>query len=324
MFVIADHIPGESLDRQRLAEADEGLRREFFSQLIDILIELRSLEFSSTGSLRPASDHGLQSVLGPTMSMTATLLGLPPQPSFRSAREYMQNQFRLISRTLSSPVRDYTADDIKEEMFALHGTERVVNRVLDPQLESGPFILNHADLRAPNIIVDENLQIQGIIDWEFASTVPLQFFTPPSWITGYGAAGTDTAVSAEFRNVIEQKSQSNARCDRLRREWYPESETWDSSKHVNVAFCIAHVLRWPTELTEIFFDFLAEKPSERSIEDMISDFFTEHHELAQEVQRRAEHCRRYTEYLKKSGLYETEVDRLLAASQQLKEKWGWH
>jgi hypothetical protein len=42
-----------------------------------------------------------------------------------------------------------------------------------------------------------------------------------------------------------------------------------------------------------------------------------------EVQRRAEHCERYTEYLMKNGLYETEVDKLLAASKALKAKWGW-
>ena len=76
---------------------------------------------------------------------------------------------------------------------------------------------------------------------------------------------------------------------------------------------------------DIFYDFLAEKLTDDDLDDVISDFFSEHQTLALKVQRQAEQCERYTQYLKKkkNGLYETEVDKLLAVSKALKVKWDW-
>lgn len=45
MYLIADLIPGEPLDRKLLMEAEEEQRRNFYSYLIDVLAELRKLEF---------------------------------------------------------------------------------------------------------------------------------------------------------------------------------------------------------------------------------------------------------------------------------------
>lgn len=92
----------------------------------------------------------------------------------------MAYQFGLISGFFSPPVSNHTVDDIKQEIFALHGIERIFNQVINPQLDKGAFVLNHLDLRGPNIIVDKNLPIQDIVNWEFAHTVPRQVFTPPS------------------------------------------------------------------------------------------------------------------------------------------------
>ena len=56
---------------------------------------------------------------------------------------------------------------------------------------------------------------------------------------------------------------------------------------------------------------------------MISEFFDDHPALASEADRRAEQCERYTQYLKSHDLYETDLDKLLAESKALKEKYGW-
>jgi hypothetical protein len=82
-------------------------------------------------------------------------------------------------------------------------------------------VLTHTDLRPTNIIVDENLQIQGIIDWEWASTVPRQFFLPPTWIAGCTA---DMVFGVEFR--IEYRwlrdvlrADTSEHCRQLALEW---------------------------------------------------------------------------------------------------------
>ncbi|KAK2469515.1 hypothetical protein H9L39_18786 [Fusarium oxysporum f. sp. albedinis] len=324
MFLIADVIPGEPLDKKLLIEAEEEHRRNFYSQLIDILTELRQLEFPLIGSLMPNPDGSPQPVLGPVISMSAATLRLPPQSSFASAKKYMTYQFSLVSGFFSPPVSNYTVDDIKQEIFALHRMERIFHQVIDPQLDKGPFVLNHLDLRGPNIIVDKNLQIQGIIDWEFTNTVPRQVFTPPSWITGHDSIKTNKQMHAEFRSVLDENSKVNSLCDQLRREWYGQLAAGKSKiDQTDMAFCVAHVLRRPADATEIFGDFFAQKLSDKNLDDMVSEFFNENQAAALEAQRRAEQCERYTQYLRENGLYETEMDKLLAESKALKAKWGW-
>lgn len=115
----------------------------------------------------PNPDDQLNPRLGPVTSMAIAAFRLTPQQTFASAREYMIHQFNLIADWFSEPVSKHPVDDIKEELFALHNIEPIFHEIIDPQLDKGPFVLSHMDLRSPNMIVDENLQIHGIIDWEF-------------------------------------------------------------------------------------------------------------------------------------------------------------
>ncbi|RTE81738.1 hypothetical protein BHE90_003738 [Fusarium euwallaceae] len=319
-FLIVDAIQGEPLDKKHLIGAEEEHRRKFFSQLIDILAELRQQEFPLMGSLMPNPDGSPKPILGPVMSMSAATLRLPSQSTFSSARKYMKYQFDLISGLFSPPVSNHTVDDIKQEIFSLHCMEGIFDQVIDTQLDKGPFVLNHLDLRGPNIIVDKNLRIQGIVDWEFAHTVPRQVFTPPSWITGHDSIDTNKGMHTEFRSVLEENSQANSLWEQLGREWYGTDKSKDQT---DMAFCVAHVLRRPADATEIFEDFFAHKLLDKSFDDSVSDFFNNNQQAALEAQRRAEQCESYTQYLKDNGLYETETDKLLAESKALKAKWGW-
>lgn len=322
-FLIVDVIRGEPLDKKLLIEAEEEHRRNFFSQLIDILAELRQLEFSSIGSLMPNPDGSPHPVLGPVLAMSAATLRLPPQSRFDSARKYMAYQFGLVSGFFSPPVSNHTVDDIKQELFALHCIERIFGQVIDPQLDKGPFVLNHLDLRRPNIIVDKSLRIQGIVDWEFAHTVPLQVFTPPSWITSHDSVDANKQMHAEFRSVLDENPKASCLWEQLGKEWYGQLADGKTKDHTDMAFCVAHVLRRPADATEIFEDFLAEKFLDKTLDDSVSEFFIENPAAALEAQRRAEQCERYTEYLSENGLYETKADKLLAESKALKAKWGW-
>ncbi len=324
MYLIADFIPGEPLDKKLLVEASQEHRRNFYSGLIDVFTELRRLEFPLIGSLMPDPYSSPDPVLGPVISMSAATLRRPPQRTFASAKDYMTYQFSLISAFFSPPVCDHTVDDIKQEVFALYGMEPMFRQIIDPQLDKGPFVLNHLDLRNTNIVVDENLRIQGIIDWEFTSTVPRQVFTPPSWITGHDSIRTNKQMHVEFRDVLDEKSRTSSACERLRREWYGQLDTGISDiDQMDMAFCVAHILRRPTDVTDIFYEFFANKLSDDDLDATVSEFFNKHQSLASEVQRRTEQCERYTRYLRTNGLYETKLDKLFAESKALKEKWGW-
>jgi len=324
-FLITDFISGRPLNKKLLNEASEEHRRNFYSGLIDVFAELRRLEFPLVGTLMPNPNGSPDPVLGPVISISAATLRLPPRQTFASANDYMAHQFGLVSAFFSRPVCDLSVDDIKQEVFALHGLEPIFHQIIDPQLDKGPFVLNHMDLRSANIIVDESLRIQGIIDWEFTSTVPRQVFTPPSWITGHDSIDkTNKQLHAEFRDVLDEKSRSNSACDQLRKEWYGQLDAGKSEDIVQTdrAFCVAHVLRRPTDVTDIFYEFFA-KLSDEDLDVAMSGFFDNHQSLASEVQHRVEQCERYAEFLKTNRLYETELDKLLAKAKELEAKWGW-
>lgn len=55
-------------------------------------------------------------------------------------------------------------------------------RWFDPAFDNGPFVLSHGDLEMYSLLVNENLDILAVLDWEWSCVVPLQFFSPPTWI----------------------------------------------------------------------------------------------------------------------------------------------
>lgn len=88
-------------------------------------------------------------------------------------------------------------------------------------------------------------------------------------------------------------------------------------------FSVAHVLRRPGELVGIFCNFFSQKLSDKPLDDIISEFSSEHPELVLKAQHRMEHCERYTQYLNENGLYDIATHRLFAELKALREKWGW-
>ncbi|RUS14490.1 hypothetical protein BC937DRAFT_93741 [Endogone sp. FLAS-F59071] len=50
----------------------------------------------------------------------------------------------------------------------------MVTTFVDYDHDLGPFPLMHSDFNSQNILIDDECNIVGVIDWEWSSTVPLQ------------------------------------------------------------------------------------------------------------------------------------------------------
>ena len=101
----------------------------------------------------------------------------------------------------------------------------------------GPFVLSHLDLRWPNIIVDDDLDILAVIDWEWTGSIPRQLFTPPSWIAGqeppFVTGDEYRAEFAHFREILLIKADTSDACHLLSEEW--DFELLSSTSHCRAA-----------------------------------------------------------------------------------------
>lgn len=296
-FLILDFIPGQSLTNRLLFESTVERRANFFSQLIEILVELRQTSFPALGSLMPGTDTGLPAV-GDLQSIPLDELRRSVPPT-TSVREYMESQLQIVSDTLAVPVADQAIDDMKLEAFAVHFMEKdLINT--GPDDEENGYPLYHSDLRLANIIVNDELQINGVIDWDDASTVPKQLFSPPPWISGVDDQSIMEfqLLHAEFRGILVAKSKTNSFCGEMLKQWYGET-----NGEPNKALYVAHIIRCPTELAEVVARLHKRLGLIGKLRTDIHAYYKSSIAVQEEVQKRAALCDEYTSYLKNRGLY---------------------
>ncbi|KAK7398510.1 hypothetical protein QQX98_012118 [Neonectria punicea] len=234
-FMILDHIKGQQLVERQLSTSSEEHRRRFYSELVDIFAQLRSLEFSAAGSLMPNPADESEPIVGDFMDIAINELQRESgckkrtQP-FTSAEAFIDYQYSILTdSTPSQPA--------------------VVKRPVHPI----PY-----DLRCSNIIVEDHLHIMGIVDWEFTGAVPLQFFTPPLWITGQARAGIffpwHDAIFQSFGAVLQAMSITTEACAQLVQEW-----NWNNQQ--NLVFPVVQILLEPDTLLRVYQSHLCDTSS---------------------------------------------------------------
>lgn len=179
--MISEFIPGNKLRLDHVKNTTKERRTRFFDDLIDVLVELRQLEFSAADSLMPNPDKECELILGGFLSMAINELQVDcgkkrSLVAFSSAEAFMDYQLAVVSDSCEVPSIALDQTVAEEELFMLDTLARRIPQLLNPQWSKGPFVLSHQDLICGNIIVDDDLHILGIIDWEFSGTVPLQYF----------------------------------------------------------------------------------------------------------------------------------------------------
>ncbi|KAF4219275.1 hypothetical protein CNMCM5878_003579 [Aspergillus fumigatiaffinis] len=163
-YILMEKLPGKSLGWS-LTTPEQ--RKKIISQLANIYVELRALPFDLMGSLeQPGSDH-----VGPFAKESLTdyvdsqmrLLG-----PFTSREEYIVSSIRLI---LDLIIRGEAYADRAIDAFLIHRfLLDAVSRIIPAEAEPNQFYLKHADDKGDHILVDDDYNITGVIDWEWAHT----------------------------------------------------------------------------------------------------------------------------------------------------------
>ncbi|KAK0624528.1 hypothetical protein B0T17DRAFT_243428 [Bombardia bombarda] len=297
------YIPGQSLDILAFRWKDITQKEYFYSQLIDIFAQLRQQQFPYAGSLMPDPDGGPIPLVGPLLSIQLNELQLQNrelsiQPArFASATDFAFHQYRLLDETYKLPAYKLSREVAELEIFGLEDLKTRLSGYIDDRL---PFVLTHVDLRPSNIIVDENLRIQGIIDWEWASTVPRQFFLPPTWLAGLPpdrVSGVEYRIEYRwFRDALQ--AGTSEPCRQLASEW-------DRKLPTRIDLPVAVTLRHHSCFVNAFYRGVFPKFYKSSREDEVNKFFERDGKDGQfslGAQQRLRDSEQYTHYLEENGL----------------------
>jgi hypothetical protein len=190
------NTPGLTPDMRPILDPDidEAKLEKLHRQVADILLQISQLELPLIGAL--AETNGWQwEVTQRPLSMPMNELvrtgTLPrsklPSSTFKASSDYLDSLAQLhidhlayqrndVIESKADCQRKYTA----RKLFQKLASER---KLVSERYDKGPFKFWCDDLRPSNILLDANLDIVAVIDWEFSYAAPNEFtFAPPWWL----------------------------------------------------------------------------------------------------------------------------------------------
>ena len=213
-FIIMDYIehhqnmsralldPKRSIDDRPVLDPNIAPEKlEFlYSQMANILLQLSSLNFPRIGSLGQAQEGDSVSVerrpLTVNMNELLVHTNMPPRflPSqtYNTANEWYGALTDMHMAQLALQYNDATEDD--DDVCDKYVARKLFRRLADANNlrphrgysgghSGSSFKLFSQDLRPANVLVNEDLRVVGVIDWEFAYAAPAEFtFDPPWWL----------------------------------------------------------------------------------------------------------------------------------------------
>lgn len=173
-FILMDKLPGKSL---RWSLASQEQRSKVVAQVADVFMELQKYPFDSMGSLIDVEEPRVSAFARESLTTFegSEMRTIGPLSSLES---YHRASLELILQLI-----------LNQEMYSGRAVDAylihkfligLVPQVLPPPEEEQKFYLKHADDKGDHILVDDDYQITGIIDWEWAHTAPaaLAFNSP--------------------------------------------------------------------------------------------------------------------------------------------------
>jgi Phosphotransferase enzyme family len=317
-FVIMDYVEGRTLFDIGILNLSPEQKNGVYEQLADISIQLRQQEFFKIGALalsRARSESGSTfEVCNRPLSVEVNaqeLEGLHPtrifknQAVYTTARDYVSSLLWLALNEFEEGRNSVlNEEDGRRVLYGLHDFKRYVEETwLDPALNNGPFVLMHGDLGPANILLDENLDLVAVLDWEWSRVVPIQLFIPPTWLTGRLIEGISSHFDredylvelAKFRSVVVDREKLHGGRRLL-------SESW-AKLEKECPFLIAAALINPASLYTVYWRFLYWKLHLREKkEDVLDAFMGSSQSYQTLLNRKVREQKEYQEEMKLLGV----------------------
>ncbi|KAI8681998.1 AN1-type domain-containing protein [Fusarium keratoplasticum] len=177
-FMLIDKMPGRPFNS---LSASKEQKTKVLGQWADILCTLSSHPFQESGSLRFDNDGTIK--VGPMASDKTAML--PCMGPFQHAKDLYSSWAIAYLRIITEGqiFSDFALDAYIMFKYILRQvkTGPWLDRWRD--LNSGPFFLKYPDDEGSHVLVDDEFQITGVIDWTFARIVPAFETFGPSLIS---------------------------------------------------------------------------------------------------------------------------------------------
>jgi hypothetical protein len=322
--MIISYISGDRLSDYNLPTFDPATLSHLYSQLADIFIQLRHCEFPHIGSLTldPIDDQTPVFLRNRALSIDINdheLGGLSPTsimgPSkiYTTAIDYLYAQTQLLFNQFDKQQNSvYHEADARYHLYGLHQFRSILMGWVKRERNEGPFILTHGDFSTANILVDQDLNITSVLDWEWSRTLPVQLFLPPTWLRGSNIRGLLSfrglgygSHLANFRDVVKAKEKEMHLQNSDGEDKIPLSKLWGGVYNLS-DFLIGQALLRLDVASDVYWDFLDRRYFGNDAESRVKLFYEVLATSNQKrvVARKLEELEMYNAKLKEEGLEE--------------------
>lgn len=173
-YMLVQKLPGFKVPELSMGNKDLDLQRasRFHSQLADVILELGTFKFDKIGSLRESQTEPGTFEVAPLYDFYTTYPLARGQTQqnrgpFSSTSEYFNALSDLNIRdalTNYSPKLEQ-GPPVDQEIARFHLIKKMIPAFTENPSNDGPFYLQHLDLTSENILVDEECNITGVLDF---------------------------------------------------------------------------------------------------------------------------------------------------------------
>ncbi|KAG6004298.1 hypothetical protein E4U21_001195 [Claviceps maximensis] len=180
-FLLMEELPGKPWtgDGPCGSHATEDEKAKVWGAVAEILAELAKHPFPKAGSLRFQSADIEVSAVASDRFVVLTPEG-PFDNSMAYYTAFAEQYLALI--TDGQLYTEYPIDAYLTYRFLKDNAAQLVQGSVEGQTTE-KFFLKHVDDKGDHLLVDENLNVTGIIDWQMARVVPLREAFGPSIVT---------------------------------------------------------------------------------------------------------------------------------------------
>lgn len=199
-FLLIEELPGRPWAGEGLCgnEGTDDEKAKVWSALADILAELEKHPFPKAGSLCFRSSGIDVSAMASDRFVVLTPEG-PFDTSLSYYTAFAEHYLALIAD--GQLYTEYPVDAYLVYRFLKDNVAQLAQQDTEEVQVPEKFFLKHVDDKGDHLLVDENLNITGIIDWQMARVVPRREAFGPSLVTADMNALCDGKVSTSLYDV---------------------------------------------------------------------------------------------------------------------------